>query len=52
MQRGFFPSADIFLALVTALSGWLRAGGEELSRCGCRGPWRPSDSGIMGTSGF
>lgn len=50
--RGFFPSVDIFLALVTVLSDWLRVGGEELSSCGCLGLWRPSDTGIMEISGF
>lgn len=51
-MEGFFPSVDIFLALVMALSDWFRAGREELSNCGCLGPWRPSDSRIMETSGF
>lgn len=51
-RRGFFPSVDIFLAWALPLCDWLRAGGEALSSCGCLGPWRPSEAGILGTSGY
>lgn len=52
MWRAFFPSVDIFLALVIALSNWLRAGGRNFPAVGAWFPGDPLTLGSWGHLGF